>query len=172
MRCMISPIKRYIRSELSSRHIRIFGLEKKVCRMNRDKEKKNVEKTQDGSISLIQSELSSNKHSLMPYILGIILAAAVLFIVRWGFLCPGSEYEPDCFFHARIVEEGPSVFLSKKFPTLACSTWTESYSDKELIFHIMLWGISKIGKFLGASNEYPFNYQVMFFDILVIDTIA
>ena len=107
-----------------------------------------------------------------PYLLGLLLALAVLFLIRWGFLCPGYEYEPDCFYHARLVEEGPSVFMAKKFPTLISSTWTEHFSDKELGFHLILWAITRIGKLLGATNEYPFHYQVMFFDFLLLSSIA
>ena len=109
---------------------------------------------------------------LAPYVLGFLLALAVLFLVRWGFLCPGYEYEPDCFFHARIVEEGPSVFMAKKFPTLISSTWNEHFSDKELGFHLILWAVTRIGKLLGATNEYPFHYQVMFFDALLLAAVV
>ncbi|MBQ7178056.1 MAG: hypothetical protein IJS08_11640, partial [Victivallales bacterium] len=109
---------------------------------------------------------------ITPYALGFLLALAVLFLVRWGFLCPGYEYEPDCFYHARIVEEGPSVFMAKKFPNLISSTWCEHFSDKELGFHLILWVVTRIGKLLGATNEYPFHYQVMFFDALLLAFVA
>ena len=109
---------------------------------------------------------------LAPYFLGVFLALAVLFLVRWGFLCPGYEYEPDCFFHARIVEDGPSVFFARQFPWLTHSTWTEHFSDKELLFHLFLWGVTRIGKLLGATNEYPFHYQVMCLDALLLAAFA
>ncbi|MBR6372567.1 MAG: hypothetical protein IKS20_05240, partial [Victivallales bacterium] len=109
---------------------------------------------------------------ITPYVLGFLLALAVLFLVRWGFLCPGYEYEPDCFYHARIVEEGPSVFMAKKFPNLISSTWNEHFSDKELGFHLILWAVTRIGKLVGATNEYPFHYQVMFFDALLLAFVA
>ena len=109
---------------------------------------------------------------LAPYLLGVALALAVLFLVRWGFLCPGYEYEPDCFFHARIVEDGPSVFFARTFPTLTHSTWTEHFSDKELLFHVFLWGVTRVGKLLGATNEYPFHYQVMCLDALLLAAFA
>ncbi len=104
----------------------------------------------------------------LPYLFSLLLALAILFWIRWGFLCTGGEYEPDCFFHARIAEQGPSVFCAKKFPWLTKSSWAEQFSDKELGFHFLLWGFIRIGKLFGLTNEYPFHCQVLFFDAILL----
>ena len=106
--------------------------------------------------------------SLLPYAFAVILGTTALFLFRWGFVCPGFEADPDCFYHAKIVELGPSAFLARKFPALSQTTWAEHFSDKELGFHLILWLVTKVGAALGAENTFPFHYQVVFFDFLLL----
>ena len=118
--------------------------------------------------SLQTSAKGSRLRSLAPYIFAVILGTTALFLFRWGFVCPGFEADPDCFYHAKIVEQGPSTFLARKFPPLSQTTWAEHFSDKELGFHLILWAVTKIGAALGADNTFPFHYQVIFFDFLLL----
>ena len=134
--------------------------------------KHNDEKARQQAVPATHGEKADFASEMAPFIIGVLLALAVLFIVRWGFLCPGYEYEPDCFYHARIVEDGPSVFMAKTFPRLISSTWAEHFSDKELGFHLILWALTRVGKLLGATNQYPFHYQVMSFDLLLLAAFA
>ena len=104
----------------------------------------------------------------LPYLLGIVIALGVLYWIRWGFLCTAGEYEPDCYYHARIAEQGPSVFCAKQFPWLTKSSWADNYSDKEMGFHFLLWAFINVGKWFGMVNDFPFNAHVLFFDAILL----
>ena len=104
----------------------------------------------------------------MPYLLAAIVTAGILYAARSWYVCKKGEYEPDNFYNVRIATEGPSVFTAKHFPATTQSAWHDHFSDKELGFHLILWGIVKVGAFLGKANLYPFHLHNIFFVFLLL----
>jgi len=51
---------------------------------------------------------------------------------------PGGQIERDGYFHARAAQTLPSRGISRKFPWTQASVWTESFHDKEFLFHALL----------------------------------
>ena len=92
------------------------------------------------------------KMTLFAFLLPLTLIA--LFRV---FTFTVGDNSQDAYYHMRIAAEGPSVFMAKQFPNLTMSIWQEQFSDKEMLFHIILWILSIIPG-LSAFSEYaPFS---------------
>ncbi len=98
----------------------------------------------------------------LPTALAVLLPLLLLSLLRICLLCPDGEIDPDAFYHASLAEQGPKVFLAKEFPAASMSIWSRHFSDKELSFHFLLWGIFRVRSFLGLSNACPFHFPVLF----------
>jgi len=95
-----------------------------------------------------------------------LLAAVLPILVVWGFRAhyfQSGESTNDAYYHMYMADQGPSAIFAKKFPGLTMSTWTDSFSDKELLYHLELWAIRKAELALGASKDPPFTFPAMAF---------
>jgi hypothetical protein len=95
----------------------------------------------------------------------IIPLLLVTFIRAAGF---SEENSLDCYYHIKIADAGPSCYMSKQFPKLTMSTWSERFSDKELGYHLLLSTVRKIKSFLSADMSPPFDLEALFFAYLAI----
>jgi hypothetical protein len=112
------------------------------------------------------------KRKLRQLLLAVLLPWVVLLIFRVGVLCTDGETDPDAFYHAKLAEQGPSVFLAKKFPALTMSIWKDHFSNKEMGFHFILWGLHRVGSAVGLKTSCPFHYYTMFCLALLLTVIA
>ncbi|MCP3967749.1 MAG: hypothetical protein GY750_00310 [Lentisphaerae bacterium] len=78
-----------------------------------------------------------------------------LLILRMNTLSPGTANCIDCFYHAAVAREGPVVFTAKTFPAASASLWAVRFSDKELLFHWLLYAGGKGFSFLGVDSFKP-----------------
>ncbi len=79
-----------------------------------------------------------------------------------------AENSVDCYYHIALADMGPSVYMDKEFPFLAMSSWTERFSDKELVYHLALTVLRSYQRFLGLPMGPPFNLPALFFTALLI----
>lgn len=104
----------------------------------------------------------------VQFMLAVVLPVVWLAIVRWGFTCVMGEPDPDSYFHAQLAELGPRCFTAKTFPYLTQSVWCETFSDKELGYHYILWGLFRLRTWVGLDNLPPFHFHAVFFCSLLI----
>ncbi|QSH40968.1 hypothetical protein P0136_10475 [Lentisphaerota bacterium ZTH] len=85
------------------------------------------------------------------------LATGVLFlmVVRVNSLSPGTANCIDCFYHVAVARQGPAVFTAKTFPAASASLWATTFSDKELLFHWLLYGGGEVFNVLGGDAYSP-----------------
>ncbi len=103
------------------------------------------------------------------------LAALVPSLIILGFRAgtyPVGESTNDSYYHIAISDMGPSTFLAKQFPYLTLSTWNESFSDKELGFHIYLWAVRGLERALGLDMGPPFHFVALFACLLAFGGFA
>jgi hypothetical protein len=112
------------------------------------------------------------RRKLRQFIIAVLLPWIVLLIFRVGVISRTGETDPDAFYHAKLAELGPSTFLAKKFPALSLSIWQDHFSDKEMGFHFILWGLHRVGKTLGLKIGCPFHYYNLSFLVLLLAAIA
>lgn len=86
----------------------------------------------------------------------VLLPFIVLAVVRMAGLRTG-ENSYDCFYHIRMADLGPSVYLARTFPPTHLSMWSEHFSDKELLFHVFLSVVRHIESLCGISDGPPFH---------------
>ncbi|MFA6929939.1 MAG: hypothetical protein WCT05_06405, partial [Lentisphaeria bacterium] len=96
-------------------------------------------------------------------LLAVCLPLALLAVLRVGILFTDGEIDPDAFYHAKLAELGPDCFLAKSFPATSMSIWKDHYSDKELGFHLLLWGLFRLRSVCGLSNSFPFHLPNLLF---------
>ena len=94
---------------------------------------------------------------LLELTAAIVIPLTFLLFVRVYVLCPDGEYDSDSFYHAAMAEFGPEFFAAKEFPNVTLSVWQERFSDKELGFHLLLWGMFRVNDWLGFGNAPPFH---------------
>lgn len=109
---------------------------------------------------------------LWALVAAVFLPVLLLMALRILVFCPDGEADADSFYHAAIAQHGPAVFAAKEFPQTAISVWKEHFSDKELGFHFLLWGLMRTGGRLGLDNAPPFHYQSFFFLILFFSAVV
>jgi len=112
------------------------------------------------------------KRKLRQLLLAVLLPWLLLLIFRVGILCNDGETDPDAFYHAKLAEQGPSVFLAKQFPALSMSIWKDHFSNKEMGFHFILWGLHRVGSAVGLKTSFPFHFYTLFFLALLLTVIA
>ncbi|NMA43439.1 MAG: hypothetical protein GX946_08660 [Oligosphaeraceae bacterium] len=114
----------------------------------------------------------SKKQKLYHFCLAVLLPLLILYVFRAKIVCTDGETDPDAFYHAKLAEQGPSVFLAKTFPALTMSVWQDNFSDKELGFHFILWGLHRIRTAFGWHTNAPFHYYAIFFQSCLLAAIA
>ena len=79
-----------------------------------------------------------------------------------------AENSVDCYYHIAMADFGPSLFMQKNFSYLTMSAWSEAFSDKEILFHLILSGLREYQQLLKISLESPFNFPSIFFIALML----
>lgn len=98
----------------------------------------------------------------------ILLPAAILTLLRvWGLHGTGGENSLDAYYHVRMAELGPDVYLSREFPALQLSIWRYAFADKELLFHFLLRCFFMLGNLFGISAAPPFHFASALFFLLL-----
>lgn len=92
----------------------------------------------------------------------VILPALWVALVRYLALGDG-ENSIDVFYHARIAQEGPGVFLAREFPALQLSVWRDTFADKEMLFHVLLWAVFGLQKLFGFAPSAPYHFAAFVF---------
>lgn len=103
-------------------------------------------------------------------IISILLGVSLLLGLRLATLRPDEENSMDAFYHAAMADLGPSVYTSKKFPTLTMSAWRWRFSDKELTFHLILSVERRFSRWLGLPTAPPFNLEYLPFAFFLVGT--
>ena len=76
---------------------------------------------------------------------------------------PDGETANDAYYHIAMAERGPSVFCARKFPALDLSVWRDTFADKELLYHFLLYGLVRVEKLFTAEIHAPFHFPAMVF---------
>lgn len=113
-----------------------------------------------------------NGARLWAAVAAVFLPVLFLMVLRIFVFCPDGESDVDSFYHAAIAQQGPAVFAAKEFPQTSLSVWQTQFSDKELGFHFLLWGVMRAGARLGLDNVPPFHYQSFFLLVLLFSAVA
>ncbi len=98
--------------------------------------------------------------------LALLLPVLFLGILRAVTLSDG-ETSLDAYYHIRIAEQGPDTFLAKEFPAVQMSVWSDSFADKEMLFHVLLWPLAALEKAVAGDLAPPFNFEYLFFACLM-----
>jgi len=96
--------------------------------------------------------------------------AAVLLVTAWlGWvqLSFGGLYDLDSYFHVRAAEQLAHEGVVEKFPQATQSTWFESYSDKDFLFHALLIPFVADGALVEGGK-----WSVVLLDFLVLAAFA
>ena len=83
-------------------------------------------------------------------------------------LMTGGENCFDAYYHVFMADSGPATIFSKNFPNMTMSVWENSFSDKEALFHVALWGIRHLQSALGLPMGYPFHFAALFIDLVLL----
>ena len=102
--------------------------------------------------------------SLLLSVLLPLLWLAFLRIV----LMTGGENCFDAYYHISMADAGPSAIFAKTFPSMTMSVWEDSFSDKEALFHVALWGIRHLQSALGLPMGHPFNFAALLIDAILL----
>ncbi len=80
----------------------------------------------------------------------------------------GTENSFDAYYHIRMADLGPGFYTASEFPGMALSVWREHFSDKELLFHLILTAVRRTGSWFGLSASAPFHLPALLFAWLVV----
>lgn len=134
--------------------VKIF---KAILPFRKNKHTENTENAVDSSVPA--ESRADQKYSLLSVCLigfAIVLPLLWIAVLRYFMLDTG-ECSLDTYYHARIAEMGPEVFLAKEFPWTELSVWRTNFADKEMLYHVLLWLLFGIQDILGLSPEPPFH---------------
>lgn len=111
--------------------------------------------------------MKENRKVILQIIMAVLLPLIFLAILRCSTLSSG---EPcvDAYYHIALADTGPSFFMGRVFPHMTMSTWENNFSDKELVYHLILSGLRSWSGFLGFSTEAPFNFPTLFFACILL----
>ncbi|MDD3694759.1 MAG: hypothetical protein PHG44_02185 [Lentisphaeria bacterium] len=123
-------------------------------------------------ICQVQAPGYSGKRLLFHFCLALIVPLLLLYFFRAAIICVDGETDPDAYYHAKLAEQGPRVFLAKRFPALTLSLWQEHFSDKELGFHFLLWGLHRARSLFGWRVSAPFHYYALALQAGLLSMIA
>ncbi len=118
-----------------------------------------------GTAAEPQSQSPAEKprlRALGAHLLAILLPFILLGAFRLAFF-PYGESSNDAYYHAYMADAGPKAFLAKSFPQLTLSTWSDKFSDKELLYHAELWLMREFERAIGISLDPPFHFPAMLF---------
>ena len=95
-------------------------------------------------------------------------AAALLAVawLAWVQLSFNGLYDLDSYFHVRAAEQLAVHGVEKTFPQATQSTWTDRYSDKDFLFHVLLV------PFVGGDPFAGGKWAVIALDALVLASFA
>lgn len=96
--------------------------------------------------------------SILRLITAILLPVLLLLALRIIYYCADGESDVDNFYHAAMAQQGPAVFAAKSFPATSMSVWQDTFSDKELGFHALLYACNQLGKLFGFSPDALFDW--------------
>jgi len=113
-----------------------------------------------------------NGARLWAVVAAVFLPVLLLMVLRVSVFCTDGESDADSFYHAAIARQGPAVFAAKEFPQTSLSVWRTQFSDKELGFHFLLWGVMRAGARLGLDDAPPFHVQSFFLLILLFSAVS
>jgi len=107
-----------------------------------------------------------DKKILLTIVPAIILPLLLVSFIRIaGF---SAENSVDCYYHVQMADMGPATYMSKEFPFLTMSTWTDGFSNKELGFHLILSGIRGLKNLINADMGPPFDFESIIFAYFAI----
>ena len=98
-----------------------------------------------------------NRKDLLFCITAFLIPYCAVMAVRLIFV-RGGENSIDGFYHAGMALLGPEVFLAKEFPWTGISVWHDTFADKELLYHALLWIFFRIQQFFGFAATPPFHF--------------
>ncbi len=79
----------------------------------------------------------------------------------------GAENSMDAFYHVALADFGWDYFSARTMPHVSLSVWATGFSDKELLFHLILSAVRGTGELLGIP-AFPFHWPALFFCLLII----
>ena len=95
------------------------------------------------------------KEETKPYLLYVeLLATSLLWSIAIYLILRGSGtvVDVDGFYHIQISDMmREKMAIIRNFEWATCSTWTNSFYDKDLLFHIYLAPFTLLGKVAGAK---------------------
>jgi hypothetical protein len=94
-----------------------------------------------------------------------VLCSALLIWAQFSF---EGLYDGDSYFHTRASQQLREHGVRKEFPQTGFSTWKESYSDKDFLFHALLIPFCGDGKDLVGGGKMA----VAVFDVALLITLA
>jgi len=100
---------------------------------------------------------TSYNHSKLYIIISILIPFACLAIIRLSYFQSG-ENSFDSFYHIAISDAGPKVFMAKKFNYTTLSIWSNAFSDKEFLYHLILSGLRKCKSFFDFDAKYALTH--------------
>ena len=125
-----------------------------------NKDRQNNSPESDGFLNPGFSIISFLKKNISAV---IALAIPLLMLTALRQSAFEAENSLDAFYHIKIADMGPSVYLTKIFPWTTLSVWSEHFSDKELLYHLFLTVIRAYQKFISLPLDAPFNFPAIFF---------
>ena len=95
------------------------------------------------------------KEETKPYLIYVeLLATSLLWSIAIYLILRGSGtvVDVDGFYHIQISDMmREKMAIISNFEWATCSTWTNSFYDKDLLFHIYLAPFTLLGKVAGAK---------------------
>jgi hypothetical protein len=101
------------------------------------------------------------KHGSIPALATVLICVVFFGWLQFSF---GALFDSDSYFHTRVTQQLVQHGIRKEFQQTAFSTWAESYSDKDLLFHVLL------APFCGREGDLIFRAKlaVVFLDFLFL----
>ena len=82
--------------------------------------------------------------------------------------CQEAEPCPDAYYHCAMADAPIKEILSTKMPSMTISAWSESFSDKELLFHLALKAARNFLRAAGLDENPPFHADAAIFEMLAL----
>ncbi len=101
-------------------------------------------------------------------IIAVCLPLVMLALLRMGALSDGETCH-DVYYHVGMANLGPRSIVARQFPHVTMSLWEHNFANKELLFHLLLWGLRGVQTGLGGSPAPPFHLPMF---VLVFGVLA
>lgn len=115
--------------------------------------------------------MSSNSAYSFNTHLKILAAILIPFLILLNLrilLNDSSELCPDSFYHIMFADLGTEYYMAKDFPHMTMSVWNQHFSDKELLYHLILSHLRKLENLLCLPSNPPFHFSALFFTFIFI----